>query len=243
MSSSTAPERVVTETIRFAAGPYMLEGELLYPESSQPVGAVVVANPHPLLGGDMGNNVVRELTSGLAERGLAALRFNYRGTGGSEGPAVDSAANLSRFWETSHIASEADYDADLEAAIDYLREILPAGIPVSAAGYSFGCSLLPRLKSVAELHHFVLIAPTVAKHNYDDFLSVDRPTLVIAPEDDFATEIQAVKRWFDRLTCPKKLIATRLDNHFFRGHEHWLTEMIFAFLSAGWEEAAYADWC
>src|ERR1700722_18050193 len=98
MTFSTASDAIVTETVRFDAGPFRLEGELVYPESAAPRGAVVIAGPHPLLGGDMHNNVVRGVADELAGRGLAALRFNYRGVGGSTGPAVDVASNIARFW-------------------------------------------------------------------------------------------------------------------------------------------------
>jgi len=241
MWPSALSDDVVTESIRFLSGTYLLEGELLYPESRPPIGAVVVANPHPLLGGDMGNNVVRGLTNGLAEHGLVALRFNYRGVGGSEGPPVDVAANMARFWETSHIPEEAELHADVDAAIENIRDTAPSDIPVAVVGYSFGCSLLPALSAVADLDSLVLIAPTVAKHDYDGFLKLDRPMLVIAPEDDFATEICVVRKWYDRLTVPKELATTRLDNHFFRGHEEWLTQTILAFLFSRWEVSAHAD--
>jgi alpha/beta superfamily hydrolase len=182
----------------------------------------------------MRNNVASELTERLAERGLIALRFNYRGVSGSEGPAIDVAAHFARFWETSHVPDELDHHLDLEAAIDFLRTAAPAGLSTAAIGYSFGCVLLPLVKKIEELSALVLIAPTVAKHNYDAYLTLNRPMLVIAPEDDFATEAAVVRRWYDQLSAPKQIVTTRLDNHFFRGHEAWLTETIFDYLSAHW---------
>jgi alpha/beta superfamily hydrolase len=241
MVSSAALENTVVETIRFMAGQYRLEGELLYPESARPIGAVVMANPHPLLGGDMRNNVVRGLTNGLAARGLVALRFNYRGVGNSEGPQVDVAAQMARFWETSHVSSEDDLHFDLESAIDFLLDVVPLGIPVAAVGYSFGCSLLPRVKSLEELDSLVLVAPTVAKHDYQSFLTIDKPILVIAPQDDFATGSDTLWQWYDRQQAPKQLIPTCLDNHFYRGHEAWLTDRVFAFLNVRREVASDAE--
>jgi uncharacterized protein len=234
MPSQQVPEATVVEAVRFRAGPHRLEGELLYPESVAPMGAVVVANPHPLLGGDMHNNVVRGLTEGLAERGLIALRFNYRGVGRSEGPPVDVVGHLARFWETSHVPEEMDLQSDLEGAIAYLCASSPRCLPIAAVGYSFGCALLPRVSGAEDLDAMVLIAPTVAKHDYDPFLAMTRPLLVIAPEDDFATDATELRSWFGRLVAPRRLIPTRLDNHFFRGHEPWLAETVFDYLSDRW---------
>jgi alpha/beta superfamily hydrolase len=196
--------------------------------------ALVLANPHPLLGGDMDNNVVRALSRGLAERGLAVLRFNYRGVGHSDGPRCDVAEHLARFRETSHVAGELDLHADLEAAASFLRGVVGPDVPLAAIGYSFGCALLPRLGCLDALDALVLVAPTLSKHDYGPFRAVTRPLLVIAPEDDFATEVAAVRRWFEALHAPRQLVTTRLDDHFFRGHEGWLVQTVFAFLSARW---------
>ena len=134
--------------------------------------------------------------------------------------------------------NELGLSLDLEAAFSFLRAVLPPGLPVAAVGYSFGCALLPRLRRVEELDALVLIAPTVAKHDYESFRTVTRPMLVIAPEDDFATDAGELRRWFDQLSAPRQLVPTRLDNHFFRGHERWLVETVLEFLGPRWEEAA-----
>src|SRR5258706_6203119 len=78
------------ESIRFRAGAWSLEGRLAAPPAAKR--AAVVCHPHPQYGGDMDNPVVVATTHALAARGIAALRFNFRGVGDSEG---DSNGNLS----------------------------------------------------------------------------------------------------------------------------------------------------
>ena len=185
MPTLACDEGIVVEHVRFPSGPYWLEGELAYPEDAVPCGAAVVAGPHPLLGGDMRNNVVVGLSDGLAARGLVALRFNYRGVGGSEGPAVDAAAHLARFWATSHVEDEGDFRLDLVAARDFLRSVT-AEAPPALVGYSFGCTLLPHAAGAAE--PLVLVAPTVGVHDYDSYDGRLNPLLVVASEDDFAAD-------------------------------------------------------
>jgi alpha/beta superfamily hydrolase len=234
MSFLESPESIVAESVLFRSGAYRLEGEFLYPESAAPTGAAVIANPHPMLGGDMRNNVVVGLGDGLAERGLAVLRFNYRGIGCSEGPRVDVASHLAWFWENSHIAEEIELHTDLEAAIGFLRTAVSPNLPIAAIGYSFGCALLPHVDSIDKLDSLVLVAPTVTKHDYDSYKTVTRPLLVIAPEDDFATDSATIRQWFDQITAPKQIVTTLRDNHFFRGHEAWLAQTIHTFLAARW---------
>lgn len=218
----------VTEDVRFPAGPYLLHGELAYPEAGCARGAVVFAGPHPLLGGNMHNNVVRGLGDGLAQSGLITLRFDYRGVGRSQGPPVDVARHLAEFWQTSHAPGEMDFWRDVQGAAEFLQHAAP-GLPVAVVGYSFGCALLPYVRQ-QDLAALVLIAPTVAKHNYDSFRAVARPLLVIASEDDFATDAQRVEDWFGTLAMPRQLVRRRCDNHFFRGHEDWLVETVLQFL-------------
>src|SRR5665213_3140276 len=103
----SAPESsIINEDVLFLAGPHLLHGELAYPEEGRALGAVVFAGPHPLLGGNMRNNVVRCLGDGLAQRGLLTLRFDYRGVGRSQGPPVDVTQHLAEFWRTGYAPGE-----------------------------------------------------------------------------------------------------------------------------------------
>jgi alpha/beta superfamily hydrolase len=225
----------VVELVRFPAGPYTLEGELAYPEDATACAGAVLAGSHPLLGGNMHNNVVRSLGDGLAERGLITLRFNYRGVGASEGPAVDVARHMAVFWETSHVPGETDHWQDLQGATDYLCEAARPAQSLALIGYSFGCSLLPQVQVAGAGAALVLLAPTPARHDYTEFLSVRAPVLVVASEDDFATDAAVLRRWFEGLQGPKRLVLGRFDNHFFRGHEAWLVETVSDFLEGCWE--------
>jgi len=226
---SNCESPTVTEDVFFPGGPHLLHGALAYPEAGCAVGAAVIAGPHPLLGGNMRNNVVRSLGDGLAQMGLLTLRFDYRGVGRSEGPLVDVARHLAEFWVTSHAPDEMDLWEDVQGAVDYVQQVAP-GLPTVVIGYSFGCALLPYVEPQDDLAALVLIAPTVAKHNYDSFRAVTSPLLVVASEDDFATNAQRLEEWFGTLAMPRQLARQRCDNHFFRGHEDWLLETVFQFL-------------
>ena len=224
---------LVVEQVRIAGGPFRLEGELVYPENAAVEGVAVIAGPHPFLGGNMANNVVRALGDGLAGDNLLTLRFNYRGVGGSEGPAVDVAQNMTSFWHTGHAPAEMELRHDLEAAVRFARGIAGEKLPLVLIGYSFGCALLPFVEA-ASCTPQVLIAPTLGKHDYDQFQTAERPILVIASNNDFAVEQATLRAWFTRLGSEKQLIVKRLDNHFFRGHEAWVVEMVLRFISQRW---------
>jgi alpha/beta superfamily hydrolase len=221
----------VVESVQFAAGPYVLEGELAYPqEDESPRAGVVLAGSHPLLGGNMHNNVVHGLGDGLADRDCATLRFNYRGVGRSQGPVVDVARHMAEFWETSHVASEMDLWRDVQGAVDFLGPIVGPVRPVVLIGYSFGCTLLPWVRPPEPPAALVLITPPLNKHDHWEFTTGESPLLVIVSENDFTLEPARFRRWFDRLPAEKRLVQAPLDNHFFRGHEPWLVDTVSAFL-------------
>jgi len=100
-----------------------LEAEIRRP--ANPSGAVVLAHPHPQQGGSMRSLVTSELFRLLPERGLMALRFNFRGVEGSEGTYGEG----------------LDEAHDIVAAIDEIEHGLPSGVPVVLAGWSFGADV------------------------------------------------------------------------------------------------------
>jgi alpha/beta superfamily hydrolase len=227
-------ESEVIEAVRFASGGLALEGRLCYPEEGAVRGAVVLAGPHPLLGGDMDNNVVVGLSAGLARGGVAVLCFNYRGVGASEGAAPDGTADLAAFCATSRTAAEAGYADDFRAAVRALPVLVGSGLPVARAGYSFGCSILTAAE-LAPNTPLVLIAPTVGMHDYTALAPVPNPVLVVAPDRDFAADSGEITDWFVTLRGPKRLVRGAWDTHFFRGQENRLADEVLAFLCARWE--------
>ena len=227
-------EMPMVEEIFFASSGFRLHGELVYPENDRIIGAAVIAGPHPLLGGNMHNNVVQGIGDELARRQVVTLRFNYRGVGRSQGPRMDVIGHLAEFWKTSHVSEELELWQDVQGAIDCVRQAADPELPLALIGYSFGCALLPRVQRGESSPALILLAPTIAKHDYDSYLAVKNPKLVIASEDDFASDAVRLQSWFDELTPPKCLIQKRFDNHFFRGHEARLAETAFDFLRDQW---------
>lgn len=73
------------ERLMIPCGAIALEGVLWIPEGSGPLPAVVVCHPHPLYGGNMNVDIVHEVCVACGERGIASLRFNFRGVGKSGG--------------------------------------------------------------------------------------------------------------------------------------------------------------
>ena len=234
MPSLWRRDSLTVETVCFASNAYQLEGELAYADGP-PQAGVVIAGPHPLLGGSKENNIIRALSDGLAARGFVTLRFDYKGVGGSEGPAVDTAAHLAEFWQTSRTLDDLERAEDLRGAVAHMRGIVGREVPLAIVGYSFGCSLMPAaIPDSDTATPLVLVAPTVGRHDYTAFETLPNRKFIIAPIDDFAADARLLREWFERMDSPKLLVQRRLDGHFFRGHEDWLVASVGAYLEDAW---------
>lgn len=147
-----------------------LQGDLALPDASDPWAAVVVAHPHPLYGGDRHNPVVTTMVNALAGAGVAALRFDFRGVGASEG--THDEGNGERL--------------DVAAALDALLDTVGDDVPLVAAGYSFG-SVVALNVTDARLAGWLAVAPPLGRLGGAPLAGPDhRPKhLVVAQHDQF----------------------------------------------------------
>jgi alpha/beta superfamily hydrolase len=150
-----------------AAGPGVtLETRLWIPPGA-PAG-VVICHPHPLYGGDMESPIVTRTAEACGGCGLATLRFNFRGVGGSTG---------------AHDDGRGEQD-DARAAVAELRRRLPPGSPVALAGYSFGAAVAAAVAAATELGGLVLIAPPLRLASLAPPTAVKGPILVVVGTED-----------------------------------------------------------
>lgn len=222
----------VSEQVSIPIESGALAGVLTYPQEEPTLGRLVVAGPHPLLGGTKENNVVCAVAEGLAESGWITLRFDYRGVGDSDGPSMCDAAAMQAFWEKSEVPDEADRWTDLESACHWLHSIDEAGDhPLVVAAYSFGNLMLSQwIDRNGKLDAAICIAPTLDRHDLGSLAQSSIPKLAIAAEADFATRTESLHAELPNWKNTEVKLASDRDGHFFRGHEAWLCQGIALFL-------------
>jgi alpha/beta superfamily hydrolase len=189
------------EPIVFPSGDLQLEGLLV---RGDPGGeAFVLCHPHPEYGGSMDNHVVTVMANALRDRGLSALRFNFRGVGKSEG----------RF------GGGVGERLDLEAAIEALKTHLdPRGIHIG--GYSFGAYVGLAVATLDErLDGCIAVAPPLALYDLDFARGYPKKKLFVAGENDPFCPPGRLRDWFDALKKPKMLRIISQTDHFFWGKE------------------------
>jgi pimeloyl-ACP methyl ester carboxylesterase len=130
------------KNISFHSGEYRLAGTICLPDSSEPVGAVLLVAGSGQIDRDENNrklqtNILKQLAAYLASRKIGTLRFDKRGVGESEGD----------YWRTGFF----DHVQDASAALEYLRSLPQvARKPVFLLGHSEGALICTRLAAEAQ---------------------------------------------------------------------------------------------
>lgn len=200
------PEKRIT----FSSGELQLEGLLARSEGDR---GVVISHPHPLYGGEMRNPVVEILQEVFAGRGWTTLRFNFRGTGRSQGEYDEGVG------EQEDVRSAGRYLQDLG-----IREIF-------LAGYSFGAWVNARAAlDMPEAAGSVLVAPPQAMMDFS-FLKEDTKTrVVIAGAEDAFGPVEQIKRVMAPMKAPPPLKVIPGADHFFSGSLGDLKQALVDFL-------------
>jgi alpha/beta superfamily hydrolase len=177
----------------------------------------IVAHPHPLFGGTLHNKVVFHAMKALNGFGFPVLRFNFRGTGLSEG-------------EHDHGIGEAD---DVRTALDWVdREFQ---LPMVFAGFSFGAAVGLRAacddsRVKAAIGLGLPVAPIDGRaYDFSFLSSCMKPKLFVSGDrDQFGTPEQ-LEKTVQTVADPKKLVLIAGADHFFEGRLSEMREAV-----AGW---------
>ena len=178
-------------------------------------GVAVIAHPHPLFAGTLDNKVVQTLARAFTQCGWTAVRFNFRGVGGTQGV---------------HDEGRGELDDLLAVVVTQA----PQG-PLCLAGFSFGAFVTThaheRLSASRAIEKLVLIGTSVSR-------SVAAPvdaaahlkTLVVHGELDDTVPLQAVLDW----ARPQQLPVTVVPggSHFFHGQLPLLKNLVVRHLSS-----------
>ena len=214
------------QEVTFLSNGLRLEGVLHGPSVASPYPAVAVCHPHPLYGGDMGNSVVVAICEGLAAEGMAALRFNFRGAGGSEGS----------------FGGGVEERGDVRAALDYLEgEPAVDGGRIGLAGYSFGA--LVALAAVDErVRGVAAVSPPLAMQDLSAW-ELRCPSLFVFGGEDAIAPADRLADVAPALVGEHRAVVVPGADHFWSGRREALVREVVAFfrglLAAG--DGAGAD--
>ncbi len=180
-----------------------------------PKGVAVIAHPHPLFGGTMDNKVVQTMARAFMQCGWTAVRFNFRGVGGTAGV---------------HDEGRGELD-DMLAVV---AAMAPEG-PLCLAGFSFGAFVTThahaRLRDARGIEKLVLVGTSVSRSAAAPVDAADHlKTLVLHGELDDTVELAAVLDWARPQALPVTVVPG--GGHFFHGQLPLLKSLVVRHLSS-----------
>jgi uncharacterized protein len=211
------------ETIAFASTDGVtLEGRLATPDGAVARGGAVVCHPHPQYGGSMSSSLVPAMQRALVSAGWAALRFNFRGVGRSDGSFDGGVGEV----------------ADVLGAIAFMRRTQDG--PLAAVGWSFGA--LVALNAVAgdgEVASFTGVAPPVRRAMtgtmaLPPIAALDgwrARAMIVCGDDDPVCRPKDAEALAAQLPSPHEVRVVAGANHFFSGREDELCDVVVAFVA------------
>jgi alpha/beta superfamily hydrolase len=150
----------------------------------------------------------------LAARGVATLRFNFRGVGESEG----------RYSGTLEIE-------DARAAVALLRERLP-GAPVALGGYSFGAMVaLAAGHDHPDVDRLFAIALPVTMFDASAILPSTKPKLFVTGDRDPYCPYAALESLVASLAGDNRLVPLAGADHFLAGYGEALGDTVAGFVA------------
>jgi alpha/beta superfamily hydrolase len=166
--------------------------------------AALVCHPHPLGGGTMHNKVVYHAMKALSSFGMPVLRFNFRGTGLSEGRHDDGRGEID----------------DVRAALDWLAH--EYHLPVFFAGFSFGanvglraCCGDGRVKGLVALG--IPVHAEGRDYRYEFLADCPGPKLFVSGTLDRYGPVADVEAVVQSALPPAELVWIAEADHFFVG--------------------------
>ena len=192
-----------------------LEALIEAPRDAEAIGGAVVCHPHPLHGGAMTNKVAHTLARSFVGAGFAALRFNFRGVGGSDGAFDDGRGEI----------------ADVESAAAWLRGQLPDR-PLWLSGFSFGAAMAVHAALRCQPDGLVSIAPAVSRFVGKLDRQPECPWLILQGDQDELVDIDETVAWVDALAPGPELEVFPDTEHFFHGKLTPLRTAVERFVTA-----------
>ena len=183
----------------------------------------IVCHPHPQFQGTMHNKVVHTLARGFRQVGIASVRFNFRGVGGSEGEYADG-------------VGEVD---DADAIVEWARTRWSTD-SICLVGFSFGAVVVIRVAQRRELECLVTVAPPVGRLIEAEDWQPDCPWLIVQGDLDELVDYRQVVEWVNRLEPGPQLAMLAGVDHFFHGRLTLLRDTLLDFMESSVEIGSQA---
>lgn len=199
---------------------FLLEGVLHLPRKVEQAPVVILCHPQPP-SSDMNDVLTVVLAKQLAEAGMVALRFNFRGVGNSQGQQTDGRME----------------PLDLAGAINCV--LAQPGInaaKVGVIGHGFGANVAliyapydPRIRTVVSISLLLYRATRELSKAFEP------PKLFVTGEFDEICPLFKLEPFVEQLTGRKGIKVITGARHLMRGHEDTAVKVVLKYMKT-WAE-------
>jgi len=219
--TSTSAQAERTIVFKSAGQPsFLLEGVLHLPAKVEQAPVVILCHPQPP-SSDMNDVLTVALAKQLAEVGMVALRFNFRGVGNSQGQQTDGRME----------------PLDLAGAINCA--LMQPGInpvKVGVIGHGFGANVAliyapydPRIRTVVSISLLLYRATRELSKAFEP------PKLFVTGEFDEICPLFKLEPFVEQLAGRKGIKVITGARHLMRGHEDTAVKVVLKYMKT-WAE-------
>jgi len=196
---------------------YTLEGVVHAPAQAKHVPVVILCHPQPA-SSDMNDNLIVALAKNIAEAGMIALRFNFRGVGRSQGQPTEGRME----------------PLDLAGAIDTaLAQPGADATKVCVIGHAFGAYVtLLYAPFDLRIRTSILISLPLFRAASGFPRQFTRPKLFVTGEFDEICPLFKLEPFVEQLEGPKGIKVVVGARHLMRGYEDAASNAIIKYLKA-----------
>ncbi len=207
---------------RFPCGNIILEGEWHLPQGKGPFPSVVVCHPHPLMGGDMLNNVVVAICQALSRHSIAALRFNFRGVGRSGGA----------------FGGGITEQEDVKAALDLIVSTPHIDTKrIGLVGYSFGAGVaVPVALQDERVGLLAVVSLALSNSGWNQLKEYHKSKFLIVGDADLFIPLEEFEQHIKDVADPKQYQVILGADHFWWGCEEEVAQKVTQFFVAGFSQ-------
>ena len=174
----------------------------------------LVCHPHPLHQGTMQNKVVTTLCRSAVRLGGAAIRFNFRGVGHSEGSYGGHDGAL----------------ADALAVADWASAEFTEPASMVVCGFSFGGAIAYRVADAHDVTALITVSPAF-EHLPLTTRQPECPWLLVQGDSDDVIPAPGVLKWAQGHKTPPELSLFEDTGHFFHGKLGRLGSVFSSFIN------------
>ncbi len=215
----TAPLAQVERSVKFqSAGQpaFALEGTLHAPMQPGKAPAAILCSPQPV-SSDMNDPLTVTLATRLAQAGIYALRFNFRGVGNSQGQQTDGRLE----------------PLDLAGGVNFVMALpIVNRAKICVVGHAFGANVAmmyapydQRVRTVVAVSLLIYRLPQGGFPK-----SFEGPKLFITAEDDQLCPLFKLEPFVEQQKGPKGIKVIRGARHLMHGYEDAAAETIVNFV-------------